>query len=185
MLTVIAIIGILAAIIIAVLPAVSGAKVRKSVQAQMQQMITVIDHYKEVKGFYPPDNPNNNAGTGYYMTSLYYELTAGQPMSVAPFGVAGVINTRSVSSDAKNFFPNVKENQYIEIDAGQQRLKVLGVRTRGPLAAPFDDFCPWQYRVAPSDTQDPSFHNPNSYDLWVEVLVNGERTKIGNWKEKE
>ncbi len=182
MLTVIAIIGILAGIIIAVLPAVSGAKVRKSVQAQMQQMITVIDHYKEVKGFYPPDNRNNNAGTGYYMTPLYYELIGGQPISVGPLGVAGVINT---ANERKNFFPNVKENQYLEIDAGGSRVRVLGVKTRGPLAAPFDDFCPWQYRVAPSDTQDPSFHNPNSYDLWVEVLVNGERTKIGNWKEKE
>src|SRR5438445_2394228 len=73
MLVVISIIGILAALIIGVLPSVTRSKVHSRVRAEMTAIETVVDGYKQKKGFYPP-------GTDTNRPTLYYELT-GQPLT--------------------------------------------------------------------------------------------------------
>src|SRR5436189_1020976 len=73
LLVVIAIIGILAGLIMYLLPGISEKKVRSRVQVELATVITQIESYKLKKGFYPPDNPGRPD-----RPPLYYELTAKQ-----------------------------------------------------------------------------------------------------------
>ncbi len=69
LLTVMAIIGVLAALILPVAGAVKKHQYIYNSQTQMAQLETAIDRYKAAYGFYPPDTPGNS------MTNhLYYEL---------------------------------------------------------------------------------------------------------------
>jgi hypothetical protein len=36
---------------------------------------------------------------------------------------------------------------------------------------------PWRYNASTPT------HNPDSYDLWAEILIAGKTNIIGNWKE--
>src|SRR5215471_8225365 len=71
LLVVIAIMAILAALIIPITGAVTRAKLRSRTRAELRSIETAIEDYKTKKGFYPPDNPNNNS----YLNQLYYELS--------------------------------------------------------------------------------------------------------------
>lgn len=175
LLVVMSIIGILAAMILYLGPAISALKVRKLVQAQMAQVTTVIDSYKEVKGFYPPDNPDL---TKPFMNTLYYELTASKDTGVDYQTLCGVQDILNIGDGSKNFHKSIKDNQFV-VDPSS-RVKLLIVKTKSPTG----DYAVWNYRVSKSET-DKAMHNPHSYDLWVEVLVNGKPTTFGNWKEKE
>src|SRR5687768_12996877 len=75
MLVVIAVIGILAAILLGALPAISDKKIRSSVRAELQRLTTAIEDYKAKHGFYPPDNPDTaNAARAVAQPPLFYEL---------------------------------------------------------------------------------------------------------------
>jgi prepilin-type N-terminal cleavage/methylation domain-containing protein len=75
MLVVIAIIGVLASLLFPVTAAVSKARIRKSAQAQLEQIQTAITEYKSKLGYYPPDNPIVvGTTTNYALNQLYYEL---------------------------------------------------------------------------------------------------------------
>jgi prepilin-type N-terminal cleavage/methylation domain-containing protein len=69
LLTVIAIIGVLAALILPVAGAVRRQATIRTAQAEMAQLETAIDRYKSAYGFYPPDNPCNPL-----VNQLYFEL---------------------------------------------------------------------------------------------------------------
>src|SRR5437867_3609228 len=75
LLTVIAIIALLAAMIFPITAAVNRIKIRSRTQAQLGQIETEIQRYKGKFGHYPPDNPTNKA-----VSPLYYEL-AGTSLS--------------------------------------------------------------------------------------------------------
>jgi len=180
MLVVIAIIGVLAALLMHLLPRANDMKVRARVKAELALVEMAIEHYKEKKGFYPPDNANDSS-----LNSLYYELsgttltngifttldgsTTILAASVpAAFGntVTGFINC---NEDAKNFLPTIKANQV----RTSGTTKFLSIDVRGPNGVP----CPWHY-----NSSSPT-HNPNGFDLWVEVLLNNQTNIFGNWKK--
>src|SRR4051812_40183689 len=70
LLVVIAIIAILAAFLIPVAGVVGRTQKISRARAEMARLETAIDSYKSMRGYYPPDNPNDP------MTNqLYYELT--------------------------------------------------------------------------------------------------------------
>jgi prepilin-type N-terminal cleavage/methylation domain-containing protein len=69
LIVVIAIIGLLAAMIIPVAGVVSRQKQIKTAQTQLSALQLAIDSYKTKLGFYPPDNTNNPA-----INQLYFEL---------------------------------------------------------------------------------------------------------------
>src|SRR5436309_1783804 len=69
LLTVIAIIALLAAMLFPITGAVNRAKIRSRTQAQLAQIETGIQSYKGKFGHYPPDNPDNQK-----LNQLYYEL---------------------------------------------------------------------------------------------------------------
>jgi prepilin-type N-terminal cleavage/methylation domain-containing protein len=69
LIVVIAIIGLLAAMIFPVVGVVNRSKQLKTAQTQLQALQLAIDSYKTKLGFYPPDNTNNPA-----INQLYFEL---------------------------------------------------------------------------------------------------------------
>src|SRR5438132_11868374 len=69
LLVVIAIIAILAALVIPVSGAVRAAGTKRRAMAELTQVETLIESYKEKLGHYPPDNPGNPL-----LNQLYYEL---------------------------------------------------------------------------------------------------------------
>lgn len=186
LLVVIAIIGILTALVMGLLPRAANAKVRARVKAELAQLETAVESYKEKRGFYPPDNPKD-AGAN----SLYYELSgttfspakgiytilsdAGSSITAASvstaFGAGGIVN--STADEAKNFYPALKASQARDMKVNGVMVKVLGIAVKGPTG----DFCPWFY-----NSSTPA-HNPNGYDLWVDVILNGQTKRFGNWKE--
>ncbi len=74
LLTVIAVIAVIAALIFPVAGAVRRQAVIHNAQAQMAQLETAIERYKSAYGFYPPSCPY-----GPLTNQLYYELV-GTPM---------------------------------------------------------------------------------------------------------
>ena len=60
LLTVIAIIGLLAALLFPVLKGIKRQQYIRNATAEMEQMETAIERYKAAYGFYPPDNQLNS-----------------------------------------------------------------------------------------------------------------------------
>src|SRR5437764_5882620 len=69
LLVVIAVIAILAALVIPVSGAVRAAGIKRRALAELTEVETLIESYKEKLGHYPPDNPGNPL-----VNQLYYEL---------------------------------------------------------------------------------------------------------------
>jgi prepilin-type N-terminal cleavage/methylation domain-containing protein len=77
LLTVMAIIGILAAFTLSVMGKLKRQQYIKNAQAELGQLETAIDRYKAAYGFYPPDNPCGslvNQLRGPLVNQLYFEL---------------------------------------------------------------------------------------------------------------
>ena len=187
LLIVIAIIGFLAGMIVMLLPGMAMKRTRSRVKTELSQVESAIDNYKVQRGFYPPDNPAN-PGTN----SLYYELSStalnqaktiyttvwGDTLPVgsisATFGASGFINSNFTADDAKNYHSSLRTNSQAKVfTVNGAKVRLLGVSVKGPIG----DFCPYFYNMS-----NPT-HNPNGYDLWVEVLVSGQVRRYGNWKE--
>jgi prepilin-type N-terminal cleavage/methylation domain-containing protein len=211
MLVVVAIIAILASLIFPVTAAVARARIRSSAKAQMSQMQTAIDEYKTKLGYYPPDNPIPAAGTtNFAVNQLYYELegtTATNGSSANPtyqtlngsaqisqsqlptgFGttrVGGFMNSaKSAASDdvqnAIDFFKESKAGQSLLVPAYNAAVPIVvfGTTLSGPLMytdTSGNKINPWRY-----NSSNP-VNNPNSYDLWIDVLIGGKTNRICNW----
>ena len=184
LLVVISIIGVLAGLTVTGLKAYGGKKVRARVDTEAAALQTAVEGYHAKKGFYPPDNPGN-PGTN----TLYYELLGTVPLADnsgfetivgketitrananTAFGVAAFMNSPD-PTDVKSYYPNLRPSQFGEV-TGVKGVKVLGVSVKGPTG----NFSPWRYNASKP------VHNPNAYDLWVEVLIGRETNVIGNWK---
>ena len=174
MLVVIAIIGILAALVVGVLPGISAKRTRSAVTTQMIAIETAINTYKQKQGFYPPDNMNNATNsppqpqyTG--VNPLFHELTGATWVSDAAalgaMGTGGILN-----SNEQNYISPIKAATYQPFPG----LMATGlvVNAKGPNGEP--NF--WHYNVSRPT------HNADSYDLWAEVMVGGQTNIIGNWK---
>jgi len=177
MLVVIGIIGIRAALLINVLPAVSEKRIRSRVNAERGAIESAIDRYKLDKGFYPPDNTLNTN-----MPSLYYELQGFDVPAVPPsvkiqaqaLGITNIINVRHQGvedEDAKNFLKNVRQDQIVQTNG----VLFLAVKTRAPDNS---DFVVWGY-----DMHSPDRHNHESFDLWADVKIGNKIVRLGNWRD--
>jgi hypothetical protein len=161
-------------------------KVRTRVNAELHQLVTVIEGYKEKRGHYPPDNlgkPAENSlyyelvGTTNTGTGTFTTLTGESPISGAvistAFGAAGFVNANASggADDAKNFYTTLNVSQQVRTNGAG--VNFLAVACKGPNG----DFCVWNY-----NSSNP-VHNPNSFDLWVDVLLSGKTNTFGNWKK--
>jgi len=191
MLVVISVIAILAGLFLSKAAFSADARIRKRVQAEVANVETVIEAYKQKRGLYPPDNADPNKMA---INPLYYELvgtvatnnSTGVPVFLilnstrnddpndtvraadvnAEFGFDGFINSNDKADDAQNFHRNLKPSQVEIIN----NVRVLGVRIK--------EFLPWHY-----NSSNPT-NNPHSYDLWVEVRMGGKTNVFGNWKKE-
>jgi len=189
---VIAIIALLAGLIVYLLPGVNEKKIRGRARTELHMLEAAINNYKTKLGFYPPDNPNQ-PGTN----ALFYELTGTERQNNngvieyeslmreyalvsqrittnnigAYFSAAGFLNS---GEERQNFAPGLKEkSHFTAITSGAPLIHLLTFPYKGPGRS----VNPWYY-----DASNPT-HNPDSYDLWIEIDIGGKVVTIGNWND--
>ncbi len=205
LLVVIAIMAVLAALIIPITGAVTRAKLRSRTRAELRQIESAIINYKTKKGFYPPDNP------GFpNVNQLYYELSGtiygnnvyttldgngvDNPSQAPAFfygqGFQGIVNTTKGSGDegmaAQKFIRDLKPTQVATLNGNIKILvasvgwdsnggQLVKVQPTGPAFAP--KLSPvWYVSTNPTN-------NPKSFDLWIDIIVQGKTNRICNWSD--
>ena len=208
LIVVIAIIGVLAALIFPVVGVVNRKKQINTAQTQLKALEVAIDGYKTKLGFYPPDNPNNAV-----TNQLYFELLGttnnaapgkvpdlwvtldgsaqislnGSPNINTVFGVSGIANssTRAHSDDAGatagSFINNLTPNQIGLLDPKDPNIKLLVCSVA------------WPQELTPAPIPSNPILNPwryvsshptnntSTYDLWVDLYIGGKTNRICNW----
>jgi len=195
LLVVIGIIGLLAGMVVALAPLATTKPKIKKTQAELNQLIAVIEAYKAKKGFYPPDNQLNPNSPG--TNQLYYELVGTtnngtvfgtlsgkdsiQPAVVqARFGVSGFNNSTKAAKgsddfDVRNFHQGLKDTQTKVIAPG---IRVLVAPVEGPVVGTArQQTNTWRY-VSSNPT-----NNQGSFDLWADIYVGGKINRISNWSK--
>jgi len=201
LLVVIAVIAILAGLVIPITGAVQAARTKARARAELAQIETAIESYKAKLGHYPPDNPANPA-----FNQLYYELmgttnnnmtytTLDGSASVPVIGVStmfgnkvsGFVNsTKGGGGDeggsATKFLPGLKPGQIGKASGATILVSVPWKEGPPPFnfnplpAAP--TLNPWRY-----NSSSPT-NNPNSYDLWLDVMIGSKAYRICNWSKQ-
>jgi prepilin-type N-terminal cleavage/methylation domain-containing protein len=208
LLVVISIIALLAAFTIPVLHTVGRKKVLDRTHGEMEQLETAIDSYKAVYGFYPPSNPGypgvpqdamfsplyyellgttNNQGVYYTLDGSGFPISANIAMMDMTFGISGFINcSKSGSGEdapaARNFLPGLNSNRFMSATNNMVLATVFVASVGGPDQnyKPFfgtPGFNPWRY-------VNPGINNPNSYDLWVQLVISGRTNLVCNWSKQ-
>ncbi len=215
MLVVMAVIGVLAAMIFPVTKAVNRNKIKSRTRAEMAQVATAIEIYKSKRGHYPPDNHFPNGAVNPYVNQLYYELAGttnwvangdvyfqtsdgqsqpidGHAISLAlGSGVSGFVNSstgESVEEGSKvvNCLGGAFRADQIAQTPGGFKFLVCSIplppnlpykgsaqlNTSSP-TAPW--YCAWRY-----NSSSPT-NNTSSFDLWVDVIIDGKTNRFSNW----
>ena len=213
LLVVISIIAVLSAFAIPVLKSVARKKVLDRTRSEMAQVQTALESYKASYGFYPPSNSNYqpaNSATwkNVYYSPLYFELlgttndnpsnpnngiyhTLDGSASIAAsrtmvdLGVGGIINcSKSGAGEdapaAKNFLPDLRVGQYGTNTTAGPYVNFLFCSVGGPDQS-YEPIGligsnPWRY-------VNPGVNNPNSYDLWVQLVIGGRTNLVCNWSK--
>ena len=211
LLVVISIIGILAGFTIPALKSFKRTSILKQASAEMAQLETAIDSFKAAYGFYPASNSGYPATPDDAMFNpLYYELlgttnnnglyrTLDGSVSIkasaltnasSPLGVGGFVNyLKSGAGEdtpvARSFLPGLKSKQYwIDVTNKVDKSNPVTLLTTS-VGGPDDNYQPlntsglnpWRYVC-------PGVNNPNSYDLWVQLSINGKTNLICNWSKQ-
>jgi prepilin-type N-terminal cleavage/methylation domain-containing protein len=196
LLVVIAIIGVLAALIIPTISKITAMRAISKTKTELKEVESWIANYKTQRGYYPPDNSGNpTTNQLYYELSgtvfsngVYRTLDGSATVATLPgaFGgstVNGFMNTMKEPRDegmaAQKFIKEFKPGQVAEIYSS---LKILvgsvGWDSNLPNPIPqYPGVNPFRY-VSTNPT-----HNPNSFDLWIDVYVQGKTLRICNWSE--
>jgi type II secretory pathway pseudopilin PulG len=214
MLVVIAVIALLAAMIFPITGAINRNKIRTRTRGELMLIATAIDNYKGKLGIYPPDNNGNPlihqlyyelAGTRF-VAPYYTTLDGGTQIKAPPVGtpfaatifpgptggagsVSGFVNSSKGAAggdeaQAVNFLKNLKPGMLATLGNGTKILicstpmpnKWPTSGALGPLGG--TTFNPIRYNSA-----NPT-NNPSSYDLWVDVIIDGKTNRISNWTQQ-
>ena len=211
LLVVISIIAILAGFTIPVMSSLKRRELINKTLGEMAQLQTAIDSYKAAYGFYPPGNGNTTAGTlkSALTNQLYFELLGTTNLNTTTgvfqtldgsaqistanatktFTVSGIMNSskpngEDTSQQARNFLSDLRVNQSaVLFTNGTDVVRIL-VASVGepdqayhPLGPNVTGLNPWRYAY-------PGINNPNSYDLWVQLSINGATNLICNWNKE-
>jgi prepilin-type N-terminal cleavage/methylation domain-containing protein len=200
LLVVIAIISLLAAMIIPITGAVNRQKFKARGRAELTQIETAIESYKTKLGHYPPDNPGMPSTNQLYFELLgttnsngtFWTLDGSASLAqnqfaqtYGPNGVTGFINTSQGASDesrtATRFLFGLKPAQVGQWSATwPARFLVCSIPWDRPgqtwtLGVPgLNPIC--------YNSSNPT-NNPQSYDLWVDVIIGGKTNRICNWSK--
>jgi len=209
LLVVISVMAILAALIFPVTRAVSRNKVRSRTRTEMEQIVTAIEIYKAKRGYYPPDNVVNplTKAVNPFTNQLYYELV-GTTLSNGVYRTSDGRSQIAASTISSAFGPGSEVSGFVNsstgdggeegstvvncLKSGLQGGQVADLGTTGikalvgsvPLppnlagvypGSAAGGYCAWRY-ISSNPT-----NNPNSYDLWIDVILDGKTNRICNW----
>ena len=207
LLVVIAIIGVLAAFLFPALKMVKAAQYKKVARGELEYLATALENYKGKYGAYPPGNPKVYTApvANSMMSQLYYEL-AGTTLSGSSFvtldgsvtiatndvptayGVGGFVNcTRGSSAEdgvsAQNFLSGLSSKQINNSVSNNLVANTTELVTS--VGGPDDRYQPLGVsRLNPFRYLYPGVNNPGTYDLWVQLVINGQTNLICNWSRQ-
>jgi prepilin-type N-terminal cleavage/methylation domain-containing protein len=206
LLVVMAVITILAALIFPASRMAMAARLKNRAKAELKQVETLIDLYKIKANIYPPCAVNSDPK----LNSLYYELsgtrlnngvyttlngkslTKPDDIRIA-FLLDGLVNTIEGTGNDEGQQPKdfvmeaLRTGQFLEVLATNWSLKtstrvvILGSAIAGGDMLPGTTggkINPFGYNSATPT------HNPNSYDLWLDINIFGTTYRICNWSPK-
>ena len=213
LLTVIAIIGLLAAMLVGLYPLASRKMKESATRAQLNQLVSAIESFKNEFGYYPPDNVvsvvNGFTNVNPYVNQLFYELTgvtvinSGNDQGFTcptpyhkisslaakrAFNTPGFVHASPEGAKLKKGWLTLKEKNYAALDQtpspDPNAIRLLVV----PVDWPKDKFNPATRSAGP--TLNPWRYNSSAptnnlrgFDLWAEFYVGKQLKRIGNWKE--
>ncbi len=208
LLVVISIIGVLAGFTLVALKPARALQYKKVATAEMNHLETALENYKAKYGAYPPSNQN---APGVYpapldrsqFSQLYYEL-AGTTISGGNFatldrsaaiaignvktayGVGGFVNCTTGGAEdgtvAQNFIAGLSSREIGAVSNNAvPNTVVLGTSVGGPDGAyqpiGVPGLNPFRYVY-------PGVYNPGGYDVWVQLVINGQTNLICNWSRQ-
>jgi prepilin-type N-terminal cleavage/methylation domain-containing protein len=199
LLVVIAIIGILAGFTLVGLKTIKASQYKKTASGELERLETALENYKAKYGVYPPDNKNNNP----LLPQLYYELsgvtnngsvfvTLDGSSSIAnvstAYGVGGFVNCSQGSAEdgivAKNFLSGWNAKNI----GTAQSVGVPVVNLVTSVGGPDDSYLSYlqsqSFSGNPFRYVYPGVNNPGSYDLWVQLVINGQTNLVCNWSRE-
>ena len=213
LLTVIAIMGVLAALLLPVVGAVKKHQYLYNTQAEMAKLETAIDRYKAAYGFYPPSptNPPTAGNPSTLVNQLYYELVGTVLTNVGALyltldgsasidvgqvpnaftGIGGFVNCTKPgggedSSAARNFLPDLKPNQIwigYTNSPATEGVNLLICSVGGPNAT-YQPLGQQDLNPWRYNSSSPA-NNPGSYELWIQlVFAPGQTNLICNWTKQ-
>jgi prepilin-type N-terminal cleavage/methylation domain-containing protein len=206
LLVVIAIMAILASFTMVVLSGISKTKYRSIASGELAQIENALEDFKAKYGVYPPSNANPG---GMLLPPLYYELngvrqtneatgknyvtldnSARIPVNQVPavLGVGGFVNCTTGSGEdatpARNFLQGLKQNRIGSVILNQVAFSNLVTSVGGPDVRYTPLGTGIQYvNVNPFRYIYPGTNNPNSYDLYVQLVISGQTNLICNWSK--
>lgn len=210
LLIVIAVIGILVALLLSVFNSGTKHSILQRAQSERDQIETALESYRTYYGFYPPCNANASPTVQGRATinQLYYELegttasvgntgmnfttldnasTIASSTVASAFGVAGFMNYTKGNGEnakpAKNFLTGIKAGQIATLTVGGQPVNILTTAAVGdPTYQPIPGTMTENGQNAnPWLYLNPGTHNPGSYDLSLQIMVGGKTNLISNW----
>jgi prepilin-type N-terminal cleavage/methylation domain-containing protein len=206
LLTVIAVIGALAAMGLVVTKGVKKREYLNTATAELNQIDAALTSYQAKYGTYPPSNlsltPTLN--TLYYelsgvnnttpaaLTQNYVTLDGAATITSANYTLAftaggasigGIINCTKGSTEdgsvAQDFLPGLKANRFgLQTGAG---ISILITSVGGPDTASMNAWTAAGYPGNPFKYVCPGLNNTNSYDLWIDLSISGKTNRISNW----
>jgi len=209
LLTVIAIIGVLATLSFSALGRIKRQQYIGNATAEMEKLETAIERYKAAYGFYPPDNPANAL-----VNQLYFELLGTTNLAIPPaapfyrslddptiqvqqsdlntaFGpsVSGFMNCSKPGSGedapkAQNFLLNYKPDQITLFSNNNVGIKIIVTSVGGPDIT-YKPLGPGATGINPwrYNSSSPT-NNPGGYDLWIQLCISGKTNLICNWDKQ-
>jgi prepilin-type N-terminal cleavage/methylation domain-containing protein len=154
LLTVISIIGVLAAIGVGMSGVASRRSKETQVKAQLNNLVTAIESYKGDFNQYPPDNHVGQVNRDPALNPLFYELVGtvsrnqGREYSTpdrsetlttdeirAAFNLRGFVNSAEAPEKPKNYLPNLKASHWKEVSIeGAKDVELLVAPVEWPAA---------------------------------------------------
>lgn len=211
LITVIAIIGVLAALTFPAAQAIRHNAARKKARAELHRLQTAIDAYKAHHGFYPPDNPipNNPPLVNALTNPLFLELVGVEAVGPGQYrsldgralihtndlsmifgaGVRGFANQTRGGGDeahpAVNFFgkAGLPPSQVATYRVGNSDVAILVCSI--PWPEEYGVLIVGHPRLNPwrYNSSHPT-NNPGGYDLWVDLVLAGKTNRISNWSDQ-
>ena len=166
------------------------------VRAQREVLVGIIEEYKARFGYYPPMSTPPGPSRGIVNPLCYELLGVRYDPKHAEFHIPITKDGLSTNEVQKYFntgwfsncmvsptLPtNFLANRPVPVQPMIQEAELFGIGltytdfTPEPFWADYD-FSAWRYATNPAQ------HNPNKFDLWVDVNVAGKHFTIGNWPE--